>query len=510
MFKLDYIGHAGWIVSKNKFRIVCDPWFDPSGAYFGEWKQFPDNSFILEDLDTDSINLIYISHVHDDHFDPWFLRKLKKNTKIIIPNFVDKTLFRKLKNIGFKNIAQLDRHTPLFIDGVKLTVIKDESYLDNDSCLLIEDSESKILNLNDCHIDFSILKNIVGDIDLLLLQSSSAIWWPCVYDYDSDTKKKFGEIKRQNILNRAVQYAKTLNAKNVVPNAGPPILVNEDLKFWNNNRREKYNPFILMDDAHKFFIQKGLNSSFFIPGATATLQGSSLKTKINNQDAHYIYNDYESYLDKYQNNFNIQKDTILLKEIQDVVDKFGNQLRKIKKISKFYVNKIDFPVLFDFKHLGKWILDFKQEECFVKYSNQDYSYFFVFEPEKVALLFREESIDFERYFLGCNFSCGRDPDEYNEFLFTLLKHLDIKRFLISESLYAKRSGVLDETFTIEHKNKKLEIQKYCPHMFANLEEVGYIDGDNFVCPLHGWKFNLDSGHCENKKSFCLNINYLDN
>ena len=47
-------------------------------------------------------------------------------------------------------------------------------------------------------------------------------------------------------------------------------------------------------------------------------------------------------------------------------------------------------------------------------------------------------------------------------------------------------------------------------MFANLEEVGYIDGDSFVCPLHGWKFNLDSGHCENKKNFCLNINYLDN
>jgi len=42
-------------------------------------------------------------------------------------------------------------------------------------------------------------------------------------------------------------------------------------------------------------------------------------------------------------------------------------------------------------------------------------------------------------------------------------------------------------------------------MYANLEEQGYVEGEYFVCPLHGWKFNLENGKCNNKKHFCLKI-----
>jgi len=38
MFDLNYIGHAGWEIKREDFRIICDPWFSPNGAYFGDWQ----------------------------------------------------------------------------------------------------------------------------------------------------------------------------------------------------------------------------------------------------------------------------------------------------------------------------------------------------------------------------------------------------------------------------------------------------------------------------------------
>ncbi len=34
----------------------------------------------------------------------------------------------------------------------------------------------------------------------------------------------------------------------------------------------------------------------------------------------------------------------------------------------------------------------------------------------------------------------------------------------------------------------------CPHAGASLAS-GWLDGDQLVCPLHGWEFDLDTGTC---------------
>ena len=55
----------------------------------------------------EAAELLYISHLHCDHFDPKTLGKYKnKNTKIIIKKFKSKRLKNKIKNLGFKNIIE--------------------------------------------------------------------------------------------------------------------------------------------------------------------------------------------------------------------------------------------------------------------------------------------------------------------------------------------------------------------------------------------------------------------
>lgn len=39
------------------------------------------------------------------------------------------------------------------------------------------------------------------------------------------------------------------------------------------------------------------------------------------------------------------------------------------------------------------------------------------------------------------------------------------------------------------------IERTCPHRQADLKVFGEIDGDEFVCTLHGWRFDLATGTC---------------
>ena len=39
------------------------------------------------------------------------------------------------------------------------------------------------------------------------------------------------------------------------------------------------------------------------------------------------------------------------------------------------------------------------------------------------------------------------------------------------------------------------VQRRCPHRNADLAAFGLIDGDELVCTLHGWRFDLATGRC---------------
>lgn len=511
MLELTYIGHAGWVCKLDNFKCVFDPWISQDGAFFKQWFPFPDNSHIDKKEVFKDVDFVYISHAHEDHFCEKTLEDLSKNTEILIPKFKDRTLFSRLKQLGFKKVKQLDNQE-ILIKGVRVKIIKDEGYLDNDSCILLDDGKNKILNLNDCHSDFSKLKKEIGSVDLLLLQASSALWWPCTYSYNEEEMKNRGELKRNNILKRALKYSQFLEAKMTIPNAGPPIFNDLNMSIWNYDREKSWNPFCLHDESKNYLKRNNVDSEFLIPGDKIKIE-DSIEFEINEKKREKIYSNpnkhIKSQLKKIKKN--VSKEYVASKEQKEkMLSKFSSQLYKIKKISKFYVQKINFPVLFDFKELGNWILDFSKEEVFSKYTDQEYGYSFILNPNSIVQLFEKKSIDFEHYFLGCDFQCSRDPDNYNEYLFAMLKHFDLKRFVNSENLYGKRKNVLDELFVLEHEGKKYEVQKYCPHMYANLEEIGYIDEEkNMVCPLHGWKFNIETGKCLDKEDYCIKIKEVD-
>ena len=46
------------------------------------------------------------------------------------------------------------------------------------------------------------------------------------------------------------------------------------------------------------------------------------------------------------------------------------------------------------------------------------------------------------------------------------------------------------------------IDNDCPHAYSPLSD-GEINGDTLTCPLHGWQFDLKTGHCAVSEQFVL-------
>ena len=514
MIKLSYIGHAGWCIEGEDFKAVFDPWFDPHGTFMNSWHQFPDNHHLFCMELFSNLDFIYISHAHNDHCDEWTLSKLDKTTKIIIPKFKDKMLRNKLRNMGFKNLIELSEEDKICIKGFNIQLIIEDGFNDRDSAIIIDNGKNKIINLNDCHPSFEKIKKYSERVDLLLMQCSSAIWWPCVYDYPIEELVVKCQQKRRNVLNRAYEYSRRIQPKYVIPNAGPPVFLHEKFKFWDETRKFDFNPFPLHDDINNYLEDNCIPSLFVIPGSMISLDGNSI---INNTDANEkdrIYNDFESYIqslrDAKREKGYLKKSFVPTQDLSGMVDRFSLLIKQIRKYSRIFIYKINFPVLIDFEGHSSWVVDFQKDidSCFQKYVDQQYKYSFCFDPSIVNHLISQDEIDFDEYFLSMRFSCARKEDVFNEFLFTMFKNLDLKRFKISESIYITQNMVKEnnmDTFIVDVSGKKKRVQKYCPHQFVDLEECGVIEGNTMICPLHNWKFNMDTGECITSDKYCLSV-----
>ena len=106
MIKTTLIGHASLLIQSKETTIVTDPvWSD----YQWEELQVLCPSIVLERDKIPPVDVVNISHRHQDHFDVRTLAYLAQNgnvlkpdATILVPN--DKILIDVLKELEFKNI----------------------------------------------------------------------------------------------------------------------------------------------------------------------------------------------------------------------------------------------------------------------------------------------------------------------------------------------------------------------------------------------------------------------
>ena len=151
------ISHAGLRVACRGKELLTDPWIVGSCYWRSWWNYPPVAPELVASLKPD---LIYLTHIHWDHFQSVSLRRFDRQTPIVIPWDRFDRMYRDLKTLGFGNIARL-RHGERLVIADDFAITSDHFSPYTDSALVIEGEGYTLLNANDAKFMGLPLKQII-------------------------------------------------------------------------------------------------------------------------------------------------------------------------------------------------------------------------------------------------------------------------------------------------------------------------------------------------------------
>ena len=101
MTTIQVLSHACLLVSTNSHKIIVDPWLVGS-CYWRSWWNYPEPD--VEDGLLDSVDAVFLSHIHWDHWHGPTLKKFFKDVPIYVGDDPNDRSIRDLKAIGYDSI----------------------------------------------------------------------------------------------------------------------------------------------------------------------------------------------------------------------------------------------------------------------------------------------------------------------------------------------------------------------------------------------------------------------
>ncbi|CAN5444160.1 MBL fold metallo-hydrolase [soil metagenome] len=517
------IGHAGILVDTLDGSIVCDPWFLPQ--FFGSWFVFPRNDQLPAELLQRICNptYLYISHIHADHLDEeWLAANMNKDATVLIPGYPTHELERIMLRLGFHNIVRtFDGEEVALGPNLTVAIHCETSMTDGpggDSALMISDGTARLVNQNDCRTnDLDALRRH-GPVDLHWLQYSGAIWYPMVYEESPERMRVLVDAKVASQYQRALRYVEAIDARMVVPSAGPPAFLDPDLFKFN---------VINGDELSIFPDQRGFLSRLAAAGRRGVLAIPGTEIDITNEiavthpmpqtEVDAIFENKADYLRNYQADWLpwLQRMKAQWHEPTDdllaTLKAWWEPLMAMAPTLCDAVGAVCILRAGDPASNGLGIaIDFPNRKVRPEVPGETHSFRFTIPRELVETVAAQRSNDWSNsLFLSCRFAAWRDGP-FNEYLYIFFKSLSVERMRRAEAealrkLDPDRGGLADQEFELDG----WIIERTCPHRQADLKVFGEIDGDEFVCTMHGWRFDLATGTCRNAADHRLRIRRAD-
>src|SRR5215213_7854673 len=300
------LGHAGILIESERGSIVCDPWFVP--AFLGSWFPFPRNDRLADDLlaRIEGADFLYVSHLHGDHWDePWLRAHLRRDVGVLLPGYPTRELERRMRELGFTNLIRTTDTEELDLDGLTVAIHVETSITDGpggDSALVVSDGTARLVNQNDCRLHDPAALVRHGPVDAHWLQFSGAIWYPMVYDLPDGERRDLAAAKVESQFARAIRYIEVVDARVVVPSAGPPCFLDPDLAPLNVVTGDEISIF---PDATAFLERldkEGIESGVVaIPGTVIDVDADRVTVRhpMADDDVAAIFSDKAAYLRRY-------------------------------------------------------------------------------------------------------------------------------------------------------------------------------------------------------------------
>jgi len=511
--KATSIGHAGILVETGTRTIVCDPWFVP--AFWASWFVFPRNDQLPPDVmaKLERPDYLYISHQHGDHLDEaWLTNHIEKSTPVLLPDFATRELERQLNRLGFTNFVRTRNGDMTDLgDGLRVAIHVETAIADGpggDSAMVIEDGTSRLVNQNDCRTGdlAELLKH--GPVDMHWLQFSGAIWYPMVYDQPREELIALARSKVESQFARSIRYVDALGARVVVPSAGPPCFLDEDLFSVNMIDGDELSIFPDQTEFIARLARHGNNNAVMnIPGTTISVSPTEISVQhcVSDDEVQRPFTHKREYLLEYQADWAewlrdtkaswSVNNTKLVSELQAWWEPLLAMAPSLRgAIGGSCLVKTDGEnILIDFPN-GK----------ITAYNNEPIKFRMEIARPLLEGVITQKAVDWSNsLFLSCRFTAWRDGS-YNEYLYNFFKSLSVERMRRAEQEVVRKNGAPDEVSN-EIELGEYVMQRYCPHRKADLSEFGVIEGDHVVCTLHGWKFQLSDGACLNADDHKLSV-----
>jgi UDP-MurNAc hydroxylase len=496
------IGHAGMLIETDAGSILCDPWFVP--AFFASWFVFPRNDQLSDDLveRIHDADYLYITHLHGDHHDePWLREHLRRDIPVLLPGYPTREQQRTLAALGFTEfIRTVDGEELDLAPGLTVAIHVETSITDGpggDSAMVVSDGRGRIVNQNDCRTTDLGTLTAHGRVDLHWLQYSGAIWYPMVYDVAGDQKRVMCAAKVESQFARAMRYVEALDARAVVPSAGPPAFLDDDLFHLNVIRGDE--PSIFPDQ--RAFLARlsasGHRGILAIPGTAIDVTPDEITVThpIDGDEVAAIFEHKETYLRTYQAGWSdwLRKEHESWNaQTTDLLDTLKSWWEPLLAMAPTLRQAVGANCLFRAGDL-ELVIDFPDGHV-RDHAGEPYSFRFDIPRELVETVVAERAVDWSNsLFLSCRFTAWREG-EFNEYLYNFFKSLSVERMRRTEAEVVRKLSPPTETEP-DIVLGDYVVQRRCPHRNADLSVFGEIEDGELVCTLHGWRFDVETGRC---------------
>lgn len=479
---IEYLGHAGFVVRKDDVRVLVDPWFHT--AFFASWFPYPDNRHVEPSVRESRFDFLYISHLHEDHFDVRTLEHLDRTIEVLVPDYRSGGMVRALNRLGFETVRVLGHlETTRLSAGFDATMILDTSHKE-DSGVLFDLDGFRFLDLNDCN---TALPDLPGDIDLVAAQFSGAMWYPNCYGYPADRMQQKTDAVRSDIANTLIRKLEVTDARAYLPSAGPPIFLDPALERFNDR---PHTIFPLWDDVAGAFAEAcpdvrviRLDAGDRIEIADAPSDDPDdwpiTRCELDPPDsslAAYRQRCYEQWREFYE----LDATPVTTTELQSYFETLQNANRRFLGAFAKDVT-ITTPDRAWLVRLGA-----PSDELVTEVSVPQQTPYSISLPNAVLRAIVDGRTGWEESLLSLRLALTRDPDVFDLVFMSLLRYGNEPtqtRQMIRER---------ENSETIERDG--LRLQRWCPHAGEDLT-LASIEGGVLECPRHHWKWDVATGRC---------------
>lgn len=256
--KLRSLNNATVLIQSDECSLLIDPWL-VGDLYGGAWSPFA-TCENLEFLKT--ITHVFVSHIHEDHWDRETLKLLRKDIEIFIPDMpINAVLKNYIERLGFSKISLIKYFTKIKLSDIHLTIIPpmnafgqelgsyNEGYEFDathiDTSLLLEDQRTNTSHLFLCDntpYDLSILEGVH-------FENLSSVWYPfnsyaqdypVCYEMENFERNKVHQKMHEKRRDVIKQCIKKLKPKYYFPHSADFVLNGPNSASFERYTEAKY------------------------------------------------------------------------------------------------------------------------------------------------------------------------------------------------------------------------------------------------------------------------------